>query len=84
MSTTATTPATLTRVYEHARSGLTNVDRCDRCGAQAYFRVAFDSRLVLLLCAHHATRHFNAIVLSDPLVIDDYRPFLAEQERQPR
>ena len=32
---------------------LTAVDRCDRCGAQAYVRVLLPGRLELLFCAHH-------------------------------
>lgn len=33
---------------------LTALDRCDRCGAQAYVRVTLDSGSDLLFCAHHA------------------------------
>jgi hypothetical protein len=32
---------------------LTAVDRCDRCGAQAYVRVLLPGCLELLFCAHH-------------------------------
>lgn len=38
-------------------AALTAVDRCDRCGAQAYLRVELDSGLDLLFCAHHAREH---------------------------
>ena len=33
---------------------LTAIDRCDRCGAQAYLRVFLRSGGELLFCAHHA------------------------------
>ena len=33
---------------------LTNADRCDRCGAQAYVRVVLAGGGDLLFCAHHA------------------------------
>ena len=33
---------------------LTALDRCDRCGAQAYVRVTLGSGSDLLFCAHHA------------------------------
>lgn len=33
---------------------LTALDRCDRCGAQAYVRVTLSSGSELLFCAHHA------------------------------
>ncbi len=40
---------------------LTAVDRCDRCGAQAYVRVLLPSRLELLFCAHHNREHARAL-----------------------
>lgn len=36
-----------------AASPLTAVDRCDRCGAQAYVRAVLGSGSDLLFCAHH-------------------------------
>ena len=36
-----------------AASPLTAVDRCDRCGAQAYVRATMLSGSELLFCAHH-------------------------------
>ena len=38
-------------------SELTAVDRCDRCGAQAYLRVLLEAGGELLFCAHHAREH---------------------------
>ncbi len=35
----------------------TALDRCDRCGAQAYVRVELTSGGELLFCAHHAREH---------------------------
>jgi len=40
---------------------LTAVDRCDRCGAQAYVRVLLPSRLELLFCAHHSQQYASAL-----------------------
>lgn len=34
---------------------LTRADRCDRCGAQAYFRYLFKAG-ELLFCRHHQTK----------------------------
>jgi hypothetical protein len=45
--TTATAPS----------APLTAVDRCDRCGAQAYLRVQLQAGGELLFCAHHAREH---------------------------
>lgn len=36
---------------------LTAIDRCDRCGAQAYLRVELAGGGDLLFCAHHAREH---------------------------
>ena len=38
-------------------SGLSAIDRCDRCGAQAYVRVELAGDAELLFCAHHAREH---------------------------
>ncbi|MEE1620250.1 DUF7455 domain-containing protein [Zafaria sp. Z1313] len=38
-----------------ATRGLTSLDRCDRCGAQAYVRAVLEtSGGELLFCGHHA------------------------------
>ncbi len=42
-------------------AALTAVDRCDRCGAQAYLRVELQSGGELLFCAHHAREHGDKI-----------------------
>ena len=39
------------------RTPLTALDRCDRCGAQAYLRVELNGGGELLFCAHHAREH---------------------------
>lgn len=36
---------------------LTAVDRCDRCGAQAYIRVVLSTGGELLFCGHHGRQH---------------------------
>ena len=36
---------------------LSALDRCDRCGAQAYLRVELSAGGELLFCAHHAREH---------------------------
>lgn len=40
---------------------LTALDRCDRCGAQAYVRVELASGRELLFCAHHAREHADKL-----------------------
>lgn len=39
----------------------TALDRCDRCGAQAYVRVELASGHDLLFCAHHAREHADKL-----------------------
>lgn len=41
-------------------AALTAIDRCDRCGAQAYLRVELAGG-ELLFCAHHAREHGEKI-----------------------
>jgi hypothetical protein len=42
-------------------AALTALDRCDRCGAQAYVRATLVSGGELLFCAHHATEFRPAL-----------------------
>jgi hypothetical protein len=42
-------------------NALTNLDRCDRCGAQAYVRFEFENGMELQFCNHHATEHGEKI-----------------------
>jgi hypothetical protein len=47
----------VTTATAQSAAPLTAVDRCDRCGAQAYLRVQLQSGGELLFCAHHAREH---------------------------
>jgi hypothetical protein len=40
---------------------LTAMDRCDRCGAQAYVRVLLPGFLELLFCGHHNRQYASAL-----------------------
>lgn len=39
----------------------TALDRCDRCGAQAYVRVELATGGELMFCAHHAREHADKL-----------------------
>ncbi len=52
-------------------AALTAADRCDRCGAQAYLRVALQSGGELLFCAHHAREHGDKLREVAVTVIDE-------------
>lgn len=43
-----------------AHDSLTAVDRCDRCGAQAYVRILLEGG-ELLFCGHHAKQYDTAL-----------------------
>lgn len=55
---------------ESAAAPLTALDRCDRCGAQAYVRVTLGTGAQLLFCAHHA-REFEPKLRELSAVIHD-------------
>ena len=52
-------------------AALTAVDRCDRCGAQAYLRVELQSGGELLFCAHHAREHGEKLKEIAATVVDE-------------
>jgi len=56
------------------------LDRCDRCGAQAYVRVLFQGARELLFCAHHYRQHARALARVAVHIQDDTER-LMERER---
>lgn len=44
-----------------ASTPLTALDRCDRCGAQAYIRVVLSKGGELLFCAHHGRQYDDGL-----------------------
>lgn len=64
-------------------SGLSAVDRCDRCGAQAYVYVEFFAASELLFCAHHA-RQYEVKLREVAVVIRDESARLTEAPAAPR
>ena len=60
--TTATAPT---------QAALTALDRCDRCGAQAYLRVELQTGGELLFCAHHAREHGDKLREIAATVVDE-------------
>lgn len=49
----------------------TALDRCDRCGAQAYVRVELMKGGELLFCAHHAREHADKLKSVASSIHDD-------------
>lgn len=50
---------------------LTAVDRCDRCGAQAYVRVTLPAGSELLFCAHHGREYAPKLRELDAEILDE-------------
>jgi hypothetical protein len=49
----------------------TALDRCDRCGAQAYVRVELTNGGELLFCAHHAREHAEKLQIVAASIQDE-------------
>jgi hypothetical protein len=50
------------------------MERCDRCGAQAYLQLELPAGGELLFCAHHAHEHKSKIlelIANGATVVDD-------------
>ena len=54
-----------------AGPALTASDRCDRCGAQAFVRVALPTGGTLIFCGHHARKHEEKLKLIATEYIDE-------------
>ncbi|HEU5160729.1 MAG TPA: hypothetical protein VFU43_27275 [Streptosporangiaceae bacterium] len=50
---------------------LSAADRCDRCGAQAYFRVMLAGGGELLFCAHHGRKYGDALREAGAEILDE-------------
>jgi hypothetical protein len=53
--------AVLTPTLPNTAEPLNALDRCDRCGAQAYLRVTLASGGELLFCAHHGKKYEDGL-----------------------
>lgn len=65
----------MTRMAE--RSRLSAVDRCDRCGAQAYVQVELMEGSELLFCAHHARQYSDKLYEVALVIYDETERLLA-------
>jgi hypothetical protein len=50
---------------------LTALDRCDRCGAQAYVRVTMAGGGELIFCAHHGREYAPKLAQLQASIIDE-------------
>ena len=63
--------ADVTTAVAPSSAALTALDRCDRCGAQAYLRVELQTGGELLFCAHHAREHGDKLREVAANVVDE-------------
>jgi hypothetical protein len=61
---------------------LTAVDRCDRCGAQAYVRVTLPAGGELMFCAHHGRAYTPKLMELEASIVEEYNR-LDEQQPTP-
>jgi hypothetical protein len=50
---------------------LNALDRCDRCGAQAYVRAVMANGFELLFCGHHAKKYQDGLAGSAQRIQDE-------------
>ena len=78
LSTKIDTEKAMTNQITMEQTPLNSLDRCDRCGAQAYVRAILVSGGELLFCSHHAKEYAEGL---KPVVavIQDETQKLADQ-----
>jgi len=59
-------------------SPLSALDRCDRCGAQAYVRAVMANGFELLFCAHHAKKYQDGLASTAARIDDESERLSAE------
>ena len=57
---------------------LNALDRCDRCGAQAYLRAVMSNGFELLFCAHHAKKYQDGLASAAARIDDETERLSAE------
>lgn len=64
----------MAHIIEVPERAMDATHRCDRCGSQAYMEVQIKGApSVVLLCAHHGTAHFSALMELDATIADHRR-----------
>jgi hypothetical protein len=62
---------------------LTAVDRCDRCGAQAFMRAVFPDGTDLLFCGHHGREFAPILGARGVEIVDETERLQAEPAPSP-
>ncbi|MFM7491320.1 MAG: hypothetical protein ACKO20_02325 [Actinomycetota bacterium] len=61
---------------------LNALDRCDRCGAQAYVRAVMANGFELLFCGHHAKKYQEGLASSASQIVDETSRLIEESAAQ--
>ena len=61
---------------------LNALDRCDRCGAQAYVRAVMSNGFELLFCGHHAKKYQEGLSTSASQIVDETERLTSESPAQ--
>ena len=61
---------------------LNALDRCDRCGAQAYVRAVMSNGFELLFCGHHAKKYQEGLATSASRIDDETERLTSESPAQ--
>lgn len=62
---------------------LTNADRCDRCGAQAFVRTTMSTGHELFWCAHHFAENEKGLAAKNAAVTADLRHTIGASRAAP-
>ena len=57
---------------------LNALDRCNRCGAQAYVRAVMANGFELLFCGHHAKKYHEGLASSASQIVDETSRLIEE------
>ncbi|NDE71387.1 MAG: hypothetical protein EB054_01510 [Actinobacteria bacterium] len=61
---------------------LNALDRCDRCGAQAYVRAVMSNGFELLFCGHHAKKYQEGLATAASRIDDETERLTSESTAQ--
>jgi hypothetical protein len=61
---------------------LNALDRCDRCGAQAYVRAVMANGFELLFCGHHAKKYHEGLASAASQIVDETSRLIEESAAQ--
>ena len=61
---------------------LNALDRCDRCGAQAYVRAVMANGFELLFCGHHAKKYQEGLTSTAARIDDETSKLIEESASQ--